>query len=468
MVVDGRSRTTRAFPRWRRRVRVVSLYTCASLGGLLYGYDIGAIGAAIIFIRRQFALDPLSQGVVVSSLLVGAAVGSLFVGPLADRYGRRRVLLAVGVVFLLGTAGSALAADATALIAARLVLGLAVGGSATAVSLYLAETAPTAHRGALSALNVLMITTGLLIAALVGLALARYEAWRWMIGLGVVPALLLVAGMAAQPETPRWLVRSGRIAEARASLARSRPDEAVEPELAEIRSAAATVSSDPRGVRALLSPSIRPLLRIAVCLAVLQPLVGVNIVVNYTPVTMVAAGLGASAALLAGVGVGLANVVFTVVAIATLDRFGRIPLLRVGSVGITLALAGVAVVRLTPGVPSTAANVVTLICLIGYIAFYAMSWGPSVYVMLPELFPSAVRGVGVGFCFVLFWIADLAVTLTFPPLLAHWGAGAVFGIFAGIGVLANVFVNVCLPETGGASLEQLGRRTSITDGPGEH
>ena len=439
----------------KNRARVALLYACASLGGLLYGYDIGAIGAAIIFIRRDFGLDPLWQGIVVSSLLVGAAIGSLCIGRFADQHGRRRVLLAVGIVFVLGTIGSASATGELTLVAARLVLGLAVGGSAVAVSLYLAETAPTRSRGALSALNVLMITIGLLLAALVGFALSSRGNWRLMIGLGVVPAILLVGGMWRQPESPRWLVRAGRTAEARAVLQLIRPAGSVERELAEMRATGATEAATPARIGSLFALRNRTALRVAVGLAVLQPLVGVNIVVNYTPVTMVRVGFGAAAAILAGVGVGLANLVFTVVAIATLDRFGRIPLLRIGSVGITLSLVIIATVLLLPGVPPSTAATLTLICLIGYIAFYGMSWGPSVYVMLPELFPSSVRGVGVGFCFVLFWIADLAVTLTFPPLLAAFGAGVVFSIFGGIGVIAIIFVNTCLPETRGVSLESL-------------
>lgn len=439
-----------------RRFHAVLLYFFGSLGGLLFGYDVGAIGAAILFIRREFALTPLMQGVIVSSILVGAVFGSVGAGTLADRFGRRNLLLVIAAVFLVGALGSALAGGPGTLVAFRLLLGLGVGGMSTTVSVYLSEMAPANHRGALSALNILMVTLGILCSALVGFALSGTQGWRWVVGAGVLPAAILLLGLLFQPETPRWLVRRGRIEQAREVLRRVRRGD-VERELAEIRGG----ENEPRGAtgyRSLLSASMRPTLLIAVGVAAFQPLVGVNVVVNYTPTTMQALGFGDSSAILASVGVGVVNVVFTLLAILFLDRLGRRPLLKLGSAGVTLSLLAIVGLQFLPSSAGVDTGLATLICLVCYIAFYAVSWGPSVYVILPELFPSELRASGVGLSFVVFWLGDLLITVGFPVLLARIGAGGVFAVLAVIGLAASVFVHLKLVETKGASLEALQAR----------
>ena len=250
------------------------IYFFGALGGLLFGYDTGVISGAILFIEKDLGTTPFLNGLIVSSLLVGAMIGAALCGPLADGLGRRRLVLLAAVIFCVGAIGAALAPNAAMLVLFRVILGLAVGAASLIVPLYLAEMAPTEIRGALSSLNQLMIVSGILVAYIVNYALAASEAWRWMVGLAVLPSLILLVGMYFAPETPRWLVSKDRDDEAREVLRRTRDEASVESELEEIRRIEEL--EEEGGLRELMAPWVRPALVAGMGLAILQQIIGIN------------------------------------------------------------------------------------------------------------------------------------------------------------------------------------------------
>jgi SP family sugar:H+ symporter-like MFS transporter len=430
------------------------IYIFGALGGLLFGYDTGVIAGALLYINKDLELTPTLQGVVVSSLLVGAMLGSIVAGPLADAIGRRRLVLIAAVTFIVGAIGSALAPSAGVLILFRVVLGLAVGAASVIVPLYLAELAPTGIRGAIASLNQLMIVTGILVAYIVNLALAASGGWRLMLGLAVVPALVMLLGMLFMPETPRWLVSKDREPEAREILRRSRDEAAVEKEIHDIKS---VERQEEGGVRELLAPWVRPALVVGMGLAILQQIVGINTIIYYAPTTLTNVGFGNSAAILANAGIGVLNVGMTLVAIWLIDKVGRKPLLLVGALGMALSLAILAITSLVLPEPKGLGLVglITVACLAGFIVSFAVSWGPIVWVMLAEIFPLKIRGAAMGVATLLLWGANFVVSLTFTILLSAVGIGYLFLGYAVIGVLAFLFVRFFVVETKGRSLEEI-------------
>lgn len=430
------------------------VYFFGALGGLLFGYDTGVIAGAILFINKDLGLSPFMSGLVVSSLLVGAMVGAAFAGPIADATGRRKLVLVAAVVFAVGAIGAALATSAGMLVLFRVVLGLAVGAASLIVPLYLAEVAPTEIRGAVASLNQLMIVTGILIAYIANSALAGAEAWRWMIGLAVVPSALLFLGMLFMPETPRWLVSKDREEEAREVLRRTRDEVAVEAEMNDIKR---VESQEEGGLGELLASWVRPALLVGMGLAIFQQIIGINTIVYYAPTTLTNVGFGNSAAILANAGIGVINVTMTLVAIRFIDRVGRKPLLLVGAAGMALSLGILGLTSLLLPEPSGVGlvGIVTLVCLALFIAAFAVSWGPIVWVMLGEIFPLKIRGSAMAVATVLLWGANFVVSLSFPVLLEALGLGWLFLGYALIGLAALLFVRYFVTETKGRSLEKI-------------
>jgi sugar porter (SP) family MFS transporter len=298
------------------------VYFFGALGGMLFGYDTGVISGAILFIEADLGLNAFYQGLVVSSLLLGAMAGAGTAGPLSDRLGRRRIIIIAAIVFTVGALGAALAPNVAVLVLFRIVLGVAVGAAALIVPLYLSEVAPTEIRGAVSSLNQLMIVVGILIAYVVNALLAASEAWRTMLGLAVVPSLVLLVGMYFMPETPRWLVSRGREDEARDVLRQTRDEESGEREVTEIKE---VERDEEGGLGELVAPWVRPALVVAVGLAIFQQIIGINTIIYYAPTTLTEAGFGDQAATYANVAIGVLNVVMTLVAIRLIDRSGRVP-----------------------------------------------------------------------------------------------------------------------------------------------
>jgi len=426
----------------------------ASLGGLLFGYDTGVISGALPFLKQDFTLNARMLGVATSAVLVGATIGAAAAGTVSDMFGRRRVIMAVALLFVLGAIGSGMADSLPLLLSARAVVGVAIGVASMLTPLYLSEVAPKETRGFVVSLNQFCITFGILASYIVDYALAgATNNWRWMLGLGAVPGLILFLGMLTLPESPRWLAGQGRIELARAALKRVRKPEEVETELAELRT---DVKRDGRLVpwSALLSPRVRKPLVVGVALAVFQQITGINTVIYYAPTIFQSAGLSsASVAILATAGVGLVNVIMTMVAMRLLDVVGRRALLLWGLAGMIVMLlvlsAGFAL-----GVGGWVA-VVTVPSVAAYVGFFAIGLGPVFWLLISEIFPLAVRGRCMSVATVANWGSNFAVTLVFPPLVAALGSSTAFLVFAVLSVGAFVFTLRVVPETSGRSLEEI-------------
>ena len=431
------------------------VYFFGALGGMLFGYDTGVISGAILFISDELQLTPSLEGLVVASLLLGAAIGAACAGPLSDRLGRRNLIIIAAILFTVGAIGAALSPNVGVLVLFRVVLGLAVGTAALIVPLYLSEIAPTEIRGAISSLNQLMITVGILLAFIVNALLADSGAWRWMLGLAVLPSVVLLVGMFFMPETPRWLVSRGRDDNARDVLLQSRTEEEAEQEIRDIKE---VERQEEGGLRELMAPWVRPALVVAVGLAVFQQIIGINTIIYYAPTTLTNVGYGNAAAIYANLIIGAINVLMTLVAIRIIDSTGRKPLLLAGLLGmvISLTVLGLSTLLLSePSSPTDTVAVITLLCLAGFIISFAATWGPTVWVMLPEILPLRIRGTAMGVAIFLHWIANFIVSQTFPSLLAAVGPGPVFLGYAVIGVLAFIFVRALVTETKGRSLEEI-------------
>lgn len=440
------------------RVSGRMIYFFGALGGVLFGYDTGVISGALLFIPNDFKLTPFLQGAIVAGLLLGAMIGAAFAGRLSDRLGRRRLILIAAVVFTGGALLAAFAPTVWVLIAARVIIGLAVGSAALVVPLYLSEIAPTEVRGAVTSLNQLMVVCGILAAFIVNAILASSGDWRLMLGLAAVPSVVLFVGMLFMPETPRYLVHTGEEKAAHAVLEELPGDERPEERIEEIREVDSEEEGEV-GLAALWQAKwVRPAVLIATGLAVFQQLVGINTIIYYAPTTLTSVGFAKTSAIYANLIIGVINVGLTVVAIKLIDRVGRRPMLFAGVVGmvVSLLVLGISLSALpTPHHPGDPAAIITLVCLATFIAAFAATWGPVVWVMIPEVLPLSVRGTAMGVAVFGNWSANFAVSQTFPPLLKALGPGPVFLGYAALGLLAGVFVKALVTETKGRSLEEI-------------
>ncbi|MCI3195207.1 sugar porter family MFS transporter [Bacillus sp. HU-1818] len=433
--------------------RKYMIYFFGALGGLLYGYDTGVISGALLFINNDIPLTTLTEGLVVSMLLLGAIFGAALSGTCSDRWGRRKVVFVLSIIFIIGALVCAFSQNITMLIASRVILGLAVGGSTALVPVYLSEMAPTKIRGTLGTMNNLMIVTGILLAYIVNYLFTPFEAWRWMVGLAAVPAVLLLIGIAFMPESPRWLVKRGREDEAKKIMEITHDhQEDIEMELAEMKQGESEKKETTLDL--LKAKWIRPMLLIGVGLAVFQQAVGINTVIYYAPTIFTEAGLGTSASVLGTMGIGVLNVIMCITAMILIDRIGRKKLLIWGSIGITLSLAALSAVLLSLGL-STSTAWLTVVFLGVYIVFYQATWGPVVWVLMPELFPSKARGAATGFTTLVLSATNLIVSLVFPLMLSAMGIAWVFAIFSVICLLSFFFALYMVPETKGKSLEEI-------------
>lgn len=431
-----------------------SFYVFGALGAVLYGYDTGVIGGAMLFISDQWRVSPFQEGLITSCILVGAMIGALAGGPLADRLGRRGVILICSLVFVAGALASAAAPDVASLVLSRTSLGLAVGGASVIVPLYLAEMAPTHIRGAIATLNQALIILGVGIAALVTFLVRSEGAWRLSFGLGAVPALVLLVGILFMPETPRWLVRRGRPDEARAVLGITRPAATVDAEVAEIQRVEANTSGRV-GLRAILGTRwVRATLIVGIGLAVGQQLTGINTIVYYTPKILSSVGASQTFALLFSVINTIPNLVAVAFAARLVDRVGRKPLLLHGSVGTAIGMLALGVPQLL-GAGQGAVNALAVVGLVVFTVSFSLTWGPVLWVMLSEIFPLNVRGTAMGIATISNWVFNFAVSLTLPILISAWGTGSVFTMYAMFGALLVVFVARSVRETKGRSLEQI-------------
>ncbi len=441
----------------RRFVNTAAAITAT--GGLLFGYDTGVISGALLFVREDFApLSDFVQGIIVSFLLIGAVTGALIGGPTADRFGRRRTVLLAAAVFLIGALAAAFAPSAGFLIFARFILGLGVGLASLVVPLYIAEIAPPDTRGALVSLNQLMITIGILVSYLVGVAFTPIEGWRYMFGVAVIPAVILGVGMFFLPETPRWLYENGFAERARNVLRRTLGgnEAEVEREIEEIEEIRRVEEEQERvGYAELLQPFLRPALIIGIGLAIFQQITGINTVIYYAPTTLEAAGFSPGGAIVAtSLGVGVVNVGFTVLAVWLIDKLGRRPLLLIGVAGMVVSLFMLGLVfRL--GADSPSLGVLATVCLALYIASFAISLGPVFWLMISEIYPLNIRGKAMSMASLANWGSNFIVSLTFLLLISAFGQTGTFWLYAAIGVVTWLFVYFLVPETKGRTLEEI-------------
>jgi sugar porter (SP) family MFS transporter len=438
-----------------------------ALGGFLMGFDASVISGVVRFIEVDFGLSPLQLGWVVSSLSLTATAGMLASGPLSDRLGRRPMLRIAAVLFAVSAIASALAPNYLTLVLARMLGGFGVGAALIVAPMYIAEMAPPASRGRFVSFNQLNIVVGIsvaffsnyLILTLGESGAAWSEAlrlgewnWRWMLGIEALPAVAYLLALSFVPESPRWLAMRGRDAEATEVLDRVAGADAA----TVLRDVKVSIVAEARlgksSWRALLHPSLRLVITIGIVIGILQQITGINAVFFYAPMIFEKSGIGTNAAFMQAALVGLVNLAFTIVAMAVIDRFGRRPLLGLG-------LAGIAVCMLLLAWGFSAGDGTNprliLFAILGFVASFAISLGPVMWVLFSELFPNRVRAVAISFVGVVNSATAFLVTLLFPSQLQALGSSTTFLIYGVFAVAGLAFVMRVLPETKGRSLEDL-------------
>ncbi len=439
---DSRNLKSRSF--------VVLIALVAALTGILFGFDTGVISGAILFISKQFQLSALMNGFVVSIVLIGALLGALFSGSLADRLGRRLLLVITSVIFLVGTVICVLAGNIVWLLIGRLIVGIGVGMASFIAPLYISEISPPRYRGGLVSLNQLMIICGILFAYAVDLYFAKTQAWRWMFEVGIIPAIMLFIGMLFLPRSPRWLMLKGMPDEAKKILQKLRNEKVVAQELNEIERSLVLVSG---GWRLLRQRWLMSALVIGVGLAFLQQATGINAIIYYAPTIFQMAGFqNIEVAILATVGVGFINLLFTVAVIPLIDRWGRRPLLFFGLTGM---LIGLLMLSFSFHVAMGQMKWWALAGVLLYMAAFAFSLGPLMWLIISEVFPLSVRGVGASLCVSLSWFFNFLVSFSFLSIVKLLGETSTFLIYAFFCLVGLFFVFAFVPETKRVTLEQI-------------
>lgn len=428
--------------------------TLTGLAGLLFGYDNAVISGAMLFIGEQFSLSPTLKELLVSVHLLGAVSSAPFGGILADRLGRHHTMLSAALILVVGSLATALATGTVALMVSRFIVGAGMSVLAIVAPLYTSELAPKSERGRLVARYGFGLTLGILVAYSVDYFFASYSAWRWMLGVGALPAILLAVGAFLVPETPRWLIGVGRKDEARTSLQRLRQRTDVEGELLEIaggqRSEKAGTWSD------LCSSSLRPALILGVGLAVFRAVSGFSAVRFYSPEIFQLAGFDTpSTELGMTVGIGGVMVCVAFLALKLIDRVGRKPLLIGGFMGMAVSMISLGVVLDYEIVPAIVEPWLALVSLVIFTASFGLGPAPTFRPILSEIYPTRVRGLGAAAGQTANSVANLLVSATFLTLIQLVGRSASFFLYGSLAVAASMFVYVYAPETKGRSLEEI-------------
>jgi SP family xylose:H+ symportor-like MFS transporter len=448
----------------RNTAYLVRVCFVATLGGLLFGYDTAVIAGAIGYLEDFFRLTPAQVGWAGSSALIGCVLGCAVAGSAGDRFGRKKVLIVCAVLFIISAVGTAIPRNLTQFVILRLVGGIGVGAASMTSPMYIAEISPARIRGRMVSLNQFAIVFGMLVVYFVNYTIAGLgdEAWnvavgwRWMFGSESVPALLLLMLLFFVPETPRWLIKQRRTDEALAVLERvNGPDEARR----ERDSIEVALALEQGSIRMLFTPGMSIALVIGVVLAVLQQVTGINVFLYYGPeIFKSIAGDASDAALLQTVVVGAVNLTFTIVAIWTVDRLGRRPLMMAGFAGMGAALLGLGLAAYFQRTDTW-----VLVFVLGYIASFALSVGPVTWVILSEIFPTKIRARAMAIATVFLWSANYVVSQTFPMmdknewLIAKFNHAFPFWVYAALCVVGVAFVGLAVPETKRKSLEEIER-----------
>jgi sugar porter (SP) family MFS transporter len=425
----------------------------AALGGLLFGYDTGVISGAILFIAQHFALNTQLQEFTVSVVLLGCICGAAAAGAAADRFGRRATLFIAGILFFGGALLSAFASAEHVLLAGRFVVGVGIGFSSVVAPLYISETAPAQVRGALVSLYQFAITIGIFAAYLIDFAFAKAGGWRWMLGLGIAPAAILIAGMFFMPESPRFLFKVGASERAREELHRIHADPSVED--AETDSILESLQAKRTGLAIFASRAFRRALLIGIGLAVFQQITGINAIIYYGPRIFQMAGFTSAAhSILAEVIVGTVNCLMTLVAIFYVDHLGRKPLLYAGLAGMFVALSVLGFAFLPARLPA-ALGTIALGSMMLYVGCFAFSLGPIVWLLIAELYPLSTRGLGMSIATLANWVGNFAVSQFFLTMIESLGRSATFLLYALLCIATALFVRAMVPETKRELLEKI-------------
>ena len=430
----------------------------ASLGGLLAGFDMGVISGAMLFINTEWELSPFAQGWVVSSAIVGAVIGAAGNGILSDLYGRKKIIIATALIFIAGSVFSAVAPNVGSLIAARMLVGVAVGMVNFIVPIYLSEISPQKIRGMLVSLYQLAITAGILFSYLINGIYADSEySWRLMMFSGIYPAIILLLGIIVLQDTPRWLISQKREKEAAEVFQKIEPEIDIKSRIKEIK---ATLQSEQKGKNNSLQFQKWMLMPIFVGVGMMfaQICTGINTVIYYTTTIFKVSGFSEnSAAIYATIGVGIVNFLMTGIAIVFTDRLGRKPLLYAGTIGMMLSMLTLGMAFDYADILGENLRYVATAGVMVYIACFAFSLGPVTWIMVSEILPLRIRGLAMSICTVSNFFFNFIIVLSFPVLLQHIGEAYTFWTYAGICFVSLFFFRFFVPETKGRSLEEIER-----------
>ena len=431
----------------------IFITTIAALAGILFGYDTGVVSGAILFIHDEYHLTAQTNGLVVSAVLFGALIGAMFSGRMADLWGRKKLLIADALIFIIGTLITAVGSSIEVIAIGRVIVGVAIGVASYVAPLYISEIAPAKYRGALVSLNQLAITLGILLSYIVDYQFSQYGAWRWMFAAGIIPAVGFFLGLLYLPDSPRWIAGRGDLKTAYRILERIHGSAAVAKE--ELTSIQESLQKQQQNWRMLFSPFVRSTLTIGIGLAVLQQVTGINTIIYYAPTIFKMAGFHtAASAILATMSVGVTFVVFTIVALPLIDTLGRRPLLLVGLFGMAMSLLALSwafhYATLLPSLKWIAVG-----GMLFYIACFAFSLGPIMWLMIAEIYPLRVRGLGSSIATAANWGSNMLVAYTFLSFVEMFGASGTFFIYFVISILGMFFIYYLVPETKSITLEQI-------------
>ncbi|MFI6595248.1 sugar porter family MFS transporter [Nonomuraea sp. NPDC050536] len=453
---------------------VVFITAAAAIGGFLFGYDSSVINGAVVGIQKYFHVGPVQTGLVVAIALLGSALGAWIGGGLADRWGRTRTMQAAAVLFAVSSIGQMLPFSIWDLGFWRILAGMAIGMASVLGPAYIAEVAPPAYRGRLGSFQQLAIVLGIAVSQLVNYVIVRLaegdvnntlrglQAWQWMLGACVVPALLYLLFALNIPESPRFLIAVGRIEQARVVLTEVEGEKIdLDARVAEIQHVLHTEHAPT--MKDLRGPALGllPIVWIGITLSVFQQFVGINVIFYYSSVLWQSVGVTQSNSLLISFSSSVINIIGTFIAIALVDRIGRRPLLMIGSAGMAISL-GTAAWAFSAATKVHGAvtlpdpqGPIALIAANAFVLFFALSWGVVVWVLLGEIFPNRIRAAALGVAAAAQWIANWAITVSFPAL-SEWNLPVTYAGYATFAALSFVFVWFWVKETKGRKLEEMG------------
>ena len=428
----------------------------AAVGGLLFGYDTAVVAGAIGFIEKRYDLSSAMVGWVASCALIGCIAGAMFAGKLSDGIGRKKVLILSAILFAVSSIGILLPMSLDWFIFFRIIGGLGIGIASMLAPMYISEIAPAPIRGRLVSINQLGIVSGILLIYFVNATIAGWHdeawnvsiGWRWMFGSGVFPSVIFLALLFFVPESPRWLAQKQRWNDAEFILARVNGARKAKTELDEIKVA---LNIEKSSFSDIVKPGVRKALMIGIILCIFSQVTGINAIMYYAPEIFKATGDASSSALMQTVLVGVINVLFTLVAIKYVDKWGRRTLLLIGSSGMAVCLAIVG----SAFYFGFAEGYLVLIAILAYISFFAISLGPLAFVVISEIFSNRNRGAAMSVCIFFLWTSVYLVSQTFPMLLESIGSAFTFWIYMVMAIVAFFFILKMIPETKGKSLEEI-------------